>query len=102
MNRLCRLLLRLYPARFREEYAAPMERQFRDEHREAQSRSGRAWHGLRALADLVATLPAEIARELRQDVRHAVRVYRQRSLAAVLAVAALALAIGAPQGSSAC
>ncbi len=34
-------LLKLYPARFREEYREPMEFQFRDEYREAGSRDGR-------------------------------------------------------------
>jgi len=98
MRRLYRMLLRLYPARFREEYAAPMESQFRDEYRDAESWAARARFSLRALADLALTLPAEAARELRQDLHYALRAYRQRSLAAVLALAALALAFGATTG----
>ena len=33
-SKLYSWLLRLYPARFREEYQVPMERQFRDEYRD--------------------------------------------------------------------
>lgn len=98
MRRIYRMLLRLYPARFREEYAAPMERHFRDEYGETQGRGARARLGLRALADLAVTAPAEIARELSQDFRYAARVYRRRSFVTALAVAALSLAIGATTG----
>lgn len=98
MKRIYRMLLRLYPARFREEYAAPMERQFHDEYGESRGRGARARLGLRALADLAATAPAEIARELAQDLRYATRVYRSRKFVTALAVAALTLAIGATTG----
>jgi hypothetical protein len=54
----------LYPARFREEYAGVMERQFRDEAGEAQ----RFWAALflwtRMLVDLSISIPAQIAREV--------------------------------------
>ena len=33
--KLYRFLLKLYPARFREEYGTPLEQQFSDEYREA-------------------------------------------------------------------
>ncbi len=97
-NRLYRLLLKLYPARFREEFAAPLERQFSDEYREARGAGARARLWLRTLADMAATVPAELGREVGQDLRYALRMYWRRSLATVLALAALALAIGTSTG----
>jgi hypothetical protein len=41
LPRLYRWLLKLYPAGFREEYQTPMERQFRDEYREAEGPAAR-------------------------------------------------------------
>lgn len=98
MKRLYRTLLRIYPAGFREEYASELERQFSDEYREAEGRCGRIRLALRTLADLLVTVPAELARELRQDLAYAVRIYRKRSVATALALSALALAIGATTG----
>ena len=40
-KRIYRWLLRLYPARFREEYQGPLERQFQDEYRDTQGRGGK-------------------------------------------------------------
>ena len=98
MERLYRLLLKLYPARFREEFGAPLERQFADEYRDAETAAGRAWLWLRSLADLAVTIPAELLREIGQDLRYAARVYRKRTLSTILALSALTLAIGATTG----
>ena len=48
--KLYRLLLSLYPARFREEYARPLEQQFRDDYREAQNFGARLKLWLSAIA----------------------------------------------------
>jgi putative ABC transport system permease protein len=97
-KRIYRLLLKLYPARFREEYEAPLERQFADEYREARGPWTHVLFWLRALSDLAISVPAEFLRELRQDLAYAARVYRRRALVTVLALTALALAIGAATG----
>jgi predicted permease len=91
-------LLKLYPAGFREEYQAPMERHFQDEYRDASSRGARLLLWLTAIADVALSAPAEMVRELRQDLAHAFRVYRRRAVSSVMAVVALAFAIGAGTG----
>ena len=96
--RLYRRLLRLYPARFREEYASEMERQLRDEYRETRNRGQRVALALHTLRDLATTLPGQRAREIASDLKHSVRVYRRRKASVTLAIAALALAIGSATG----
>jgi putative ABC transport system permease protein len=97
-RRFYRMLLKLYPARFREEYGKPLERQFRDEYEEIEGGWPRAWFWFRALTDLAMSIPVEFARELRRDAAYALRVYRQRSVATVLTLVALALTIGIATG----
>lgn len=97
-RRIYRLMLKLYPARFREEFAEPLERQFQDDYRDAQGLRAKAWFWMSALADLAFSIPAEIAGELRHDVKYALRVYRQRKGTTLLVLVAMALAIGATTG----
>jgi predicted permease len=93
-TKLYRWLLKVYPARFREEYEAPMERQFRDEYREARGFVDRLRLWQRVVLDVTTAAPREGARELMQDLSYSFRLYRARSVSAVFAVAALGLAIG--------
>ena len=96
--KIYRRLLRLYPSSFREQYEAPMVRQFRDEQRDAEGWTAQARLCFRALADIAATAPGELARELTQDLRFALRVYLKRPLSTAIAAGTLALAIGAGTG----
>ena len=96
--KLYRLLLKLYPARFREEYGTPLEQQFSDEYREAGGAWARFSVWMRTLGDLAISVPLELARELGQDLRYSVRIYARRPGVTLLAVAAMALAIGATTG----
>jgi putative ABC transport system permease protein len=92
--RLYRRLLKLYPAGFRENYAAAMERAFRDELRE--SHGALLW--LRLLADLAVSLPAQFARELAQDARHTFRLWAARPWHTAFAILAIGIGIGANTG----
>lgn len=96
--KIYRCLLKLYPARFREEYGEPMEREFQDDYREASGATGRITFWLRTIIDLSASAPSEFFRELRQDLRHSFRVYRARPISTVLSVVTLGLAIGGSTG----
>jgi hypothetical protein len=96
--RLYRRLLRIYPASFRDEYAGELERQFGDELADAAGPVARAALWLRLLVDLALTIPAQLAREIAQDSRHALRQWSRRPLNAGFAIAALAIGIGANTG----
>jgi len=96
--KLYRFLLKLYPARFREEYAKPLEQQFRDEYRETAGPGSRLAFWLRTGCDLATSVPSQVLREARQDIAFGVRTYARRPVVAVLALTALALSIGATTG----
>ncbi len=93
-----RWLLKLYPAAFREEYAGQLEREFRDELGEAGSARDVAGLWARLLPDLAISVPAQFAREILQDSRHALRQWARRPLHTGFAIAALAIGIGANTG----
>src|SRR5262245_53317898 len=91
-------LLRLYPAGFRENYAGPLERAFRDELEESAGLWALASLWIRLLADLAISIPAQITREVSQDARHTLRLWAKRPWHTGFAIAALAIGIGATTG----
>ncbi len=95
---LYRLLLKLYPAHFREEYEKPLEREFLDEYSELQGPWRKSVFWFRAITDLAMSIPVEIWHEVLQDIGYAGRIYRQRSFTVSLALVALALTIGITTG----
>jgi putative ABC transport system permease protein len=96
--KLYRLLLKLYPAGFREEYAKPMEREFRDELAESTGVFALTKLWLRLLADLSISLPQQLAREVVRDLKHTLRLWANRPLHTGFAILALAIGIGANTG----
>jgi predicted permease len=93
-----RLLLKLYPAGFRDEYGGPLQRQFKDDYREVRGARDliRLW--ARIALDVARSAPGQLAREIAQDGRHALRLWRRQPLQTGLAIAVLAVAIGATTG----
>jgi predicted permease len=96
--KLYRLLLNLYPARFREEYAGPLQQQFLDDYRDAQTFGARCKIWRSALRDLAWSIPVELAHELRLDLSHSLRVHARRPFVMTFTIAILALAIGGATG----
>jgi predicted permease len=96
--KLYRWFLKLYPPGFRENYAGPMEREFRDELAESSGVWALAALWIRLLADLAVSIPAQVSREVLQDFRYTLRLWVSRPWHAGFAIAALALGIGANTG----
>jgi len=89
-ERLYGCLLRLYPREFHEEYGAEMARLYRDRSRDEGIVS--LWMAL--LSDFLLTAPREQAAMLRQDVRHAVRLWARTPMLAATAILTVALGVG--------
>jgi hypothetical protein len=96
--RLYRWLLKLYPAGFRENYAGPIEREFRDELAESSGAWTLAGLWIRLLADLAVSIPAQVSNEVFQDFRYTLRLWASRPWHAGFAITALAIGIGANTG----
>jgi len=96
--RFYRWLLRLYPAGFRENYAASLERQFLDELSDSSGRFALVMLWIRIFRDLSISVPVQAAREVMRDSRHALRLWRRRPLHTGFAIGALAIGIGANTG----
>jgi len=96
--RFYRWLLKLYPAGFRENYAGPLEREFRDELNESTGAAALGILWIRLIADLAISVPSQFAREITQDARHTIRLWVRRPWHTGFAILALAIGIGANTG----
>ncbi len=96
--KLYRFLLKLYPAGFRDDYAGPMESEFRDELAESSGVFAFAELWLRLLTDLAVSIPLQFLRELTQDARHTLRLWAKHPGQTGFAILALAVGIGANTG----
>lgn len=98
MRRVYRWLLGLYPAGFRDEYAALMEQALRDELAEAPNALAVVTVWLRLLSDLALSLPFQLGKAIWQDSKHTLRLWAKRPWQTGFAILALATAIGANTG----
>jgi predicted permease len=96
--KLYRFLLKFYPAGFRDDYATPMEREFRDELDESSGAFAFATLWAKLLADLAISIPLQFSREVFQDARHTLRLWAKRPRHTGFAILALAIGIGANTG----
>jgi putative ABC transport system permease protein len=96
--RLYRWLLKLYPAGFRENYAALLEREFRDEFSESTGAVTLGILWIRLIVDLAISVPLQFSREVAQDARHTLRLWARRPWHTGFAILALAIGIGANTG----
>ena len=108
--RFYRLLIRLYPAAFRDRFGQDLEDLFRDTHRAAAARgaAARVVFWVRIVRDALITAVAErfspsqvfpergpLMNGAFQDVRHALRMIARRPALSIVIILTLALGIGA-------
>ena len=96
--KLYRFLLKLYPAGFHDDYAGPLEREFRDELAESSGIYALTKVWVRLLTDLAISVPVQFSREVYQDARHTLRLWANRPWHTGFAILALAVGIGANTG----
>jgi len=89
-ERIYRLLLRLYPRDFGDEYGAEMARLYRDRARDEGAL--RLWLAL--LADVLRTAPKEQLNMLMQDIRHAFRLFSRTPIVTATGLITVALGVG--------
>jgi putative ABC transport system permease protein len=94
-RRLFEGVLHLYPAHYRDEYGREMALVFVDRLRGETSHASRLWVALEATAAVAMDAPGQQLQVLAQDVRLAFRLVRREKWFATVAIATIALGIGA-------
>jgi putative ABC transport system permease protein len=91
--RAYRLLLRLYPAQFRQEYEREIVLAFRNEWQRETSAAGRLLYFLVAMAGILANAPVEHYQMLKHDLRYSLRALRRSPWFATVTVGTVALGL---------